>query len=222
MKIGRIGVPGDDVLTTLLFDFDGTLADSLSVIVSITNRLAPEFGYRPTPFEEIDALKGLSARQLIRYSGIPVLKIPALLRRLRAELRQQSTQIPPCAGIPTVIQALHNQRHTLAVVTSNTPDIVQSFLTTHQLQGCFVSIDGGSTLFRKGKLIKRCLEQYQFVPDQTIYVGDEVRDIEAARLAGVRSVAVTWGFNNREALAAAAPDWLVDQPETLRAIADAI
>jgi len=70
-------------LPTFLFDFDGTLADSLSTIVDITNRLAPEFGYRPTPLQQVDALKGLSTRQLIRYSGISVLKIPALLRRLR-------------------------------------------------------------------------------------------------------------------------------------------
>lgn len=205
-----------------MFDFDGTLADSLSVIVSITNRLAPEFGYQPTPPDKIDTLKGLTARQLIRYSGIPVLKIPALLRRLRTELRQQRPHILPCKGIPDVVRALHEQNHTLAVITSNTPDIVQAFLAMHELQHCFVNVDGGATLFRKGKLITRYLQQYQFAPEKTFYVGDEVRDIEAARFAGVRSVAVTWGFNNREALAAANPDWLVDQPEMLRAIADAI
>ncbi|MBE7383259.1 MAG: HAD hydrolase-like protein [Leptolyngbya sp. SIO1E4] len=209
-------------MTTLLFDFDGTLADSLAVIVTITNRLAPEFGYRPTPLEKIDTLKGLNARQLIRYSGIPVLKIPALLRRLRTELRQQSAQILPCADMPAVIQSLYQQQHTLAVITSNTPDIVNAFLAAHQLQNYFVGVDGGGTLFGKGRLITRCLQQRPFDPEQTVYVGDEVRDVEAARFAGIRVVSVTWGFNNREALAAAKPDWLVDEPQALQAIADAV
>lgn len=206
-------------MSTLLFDFDGTIADSLSAIVAITNRLAPEFGYRATPFADIDGLKGLTARQLIRYSGIPVLKIPALLRRVRSELREQSAGIPPCAEMLTAIRALHEQNHQLGIITSNTPEAVGAFLAAHQLEHCFVSIAGGGTLFRKGKLIARCLEHQQFDLATTVYVGDEVRDIDAARFAGIRSVAVTWGFNSTAALTAAQPDWLIDHPERLLAIA---
>lgn len=209
-------------MTHLLFDFDGTIADSLFAIVTITNRLAPEFGYRPTPFEEVDALKGLTARQLIRYSGIPVLKIPALLRRLRRELRRQSVEIPPCVGMPEVIQDLHQSGHFLAIVTSNTPDVVWAFLKAHGIEHCFASVDGGGTLFRKGKLIVKCLERHQLPLSETIYVGDEVRDVNAARFAGIRSVAVTWGFNSREALIIAKPDQMVDDPKALRELADAI
>lgn len=208
-------------MATLIFDFDGTLADSLSAIVTISNRLAPEFGYRQTPPEAVDRLRGLSARQLIRYSGISVFKIPALLRRLRAELRQQTIEISPCSGIPAVIHELH-KRHTLAIITSNTPDIVGTFLATHSLQPYFVGVEGGGTLFGKGRLIRKSLQQRQYDPDTTLYIGDEVRDIEAARAAGVRSVAVTWGFNSREVLAAAEPDWLIDKPEILQAIADTV
>lgn len=220
MKIGKIGVPGSAALSNLLFDFDGTIADSLAAIVAITNRLAPEFGFRQTPLAEVEALKGLTARQLIRYSGISVLKIPALLRQLRSELRLQSAAIPPCAGMPETLLALHAQQHTLGVITSNTPEAVWAFLAAHQLEAYFTSVAGGGTLFRKGKLIVRCLEQQQFDPDQTVYVGDEVRDIDAARFAGVRSVSVTWGFNSRAALAAAQADWLIDEPSRLLAIAN--
>lgn len=209
-------------MTTLLFDFDGTLADSLSAIVEITNRLAPEFGYRPTRLEEVEALKGLTARQLIRYSGIPLLKIPALLRRVRAEMRSHGAAIPPCPGMPGIIQQLAAQQHTLGVITSNTSYTVNTFLQAQGLKEHFVSVDGGGTLFRKGKLIAQCLERHRFIPAQTVYVGDEVRDIEAARFAGIRSIAVTWGFNSRDALAAARPDWLVDDPIMLRAIANTL
>ncbi|WP_039729285.1 HAD hydrolase-like protein [Leptolyngbya iicbica] len=207
-------------MSNFLFDFDGTLADSLSAIVLITNRLAPEFGFRPTPLAEVEALKGLTARQLIRYSGIPLLKIPALLRRVRAELSQQGGHITPCPGVIEVIRTLYAQHHTLAVVTSNSPATVEAFLAAHDLTHCFLSVDGGGTLFRKGKLIMRCLEKHQLVPRETVYVGDEIRDIDAAQFAGVRPVSVTWGFNSRPLLMKMSPDWLIDDPELLLAIAD--
>ncbi|WP_204139417.1 HAD hydrolase-like protein [Halomicronema sp. CCY15110] len=207
-------------MSNFLFDFDGTLADSLSAIVTITNRLAPEFGFRPTPLAEVEALKGLTARQLIRYSGIPLLKIPALLRRVRAELNQQGGHIAPCPGIPKIIRTLYEQHHTLAVVTSNAPATVEAFLAAHQLADCFLSVDGGGTLFRKGKLIVRCLEKHQLAPADTVYVGDEIRDIDAARFAGVRPVSVTWGFNSRPLLMKMTPDWLIDDPDRLLAIAE--
>jgi phosphoglycolate phosphatase len=84
----------------------------------------------------------------------------------------------------------------------------------------FFSVDGGGTLFGKGRLIAKCLDLHQLVLDETVYVGDEVRDIQAARFAGIRPISVTWGFNSREALAAAQPDWLVDEPDALPAIAN--
>lgn len=219
MEIAKRGVLGRSTLSTFLFDFDGTLADSLVTIVEITNRLAPEFGYRPTPLEDVDALKGYSTRQLIRYSGIPLLKIPALLRRLRIELKSYDLPIAPCAGMPAVIRQLHAQNHALAVITSNAPEVVHAFLAAHGLAHCFFNIDGGGTLFGKGRLIAKCLARHQLVPAATVYVGDEVRDIQAARFAGIRPIAVTWGFNSREALVAAQPDWLVDEPDALSAIA---
>lgn len=209
-------------MTTFLFDFDGTLADSLAVIVEITNRLAPEFGYRPTILEEVDTLKGLSTRQLIRYSGIPLLKIPALVRRLRAELKCYKAPIAPCVGIPAVIRQLHAQNHRLAVITSNTPEVVHRFLIAHGLNHCFISVGGGGSLFGKGRLIAKCLEHHRLDPDKTVYVGDEARDIQAARFAGIRPIAVTWGFNSREALVAAQPDWLVNDPGELYAIANTL
>lgn len=209
-------------MTTLLFDFDGTLADSLPVLVEITNRLAPEFGYRPTPLDQVDALKGLSARQLIWQSQMPLLRLPALLRRVRAELHHESPHLQPFPGIPETLRSLRSQGHQCAIVTTNAADNVQRFLDAHGLTPLFLGVEGGGTLFGKGRLIRRCLQHHALDPAQTLYVGDETRDIEAARRAGLRMVAVTWGFNSASALTAAQPDWLISQPQELLAIADAV
>jgi phosphoglycolate phosphatase len=201
-----------------MFDFDGTLADSLGAIVAITNRLAPEFGYAPTPPDQLETLKALSPRQVIWQSQISVLKIPALLRRLRRELRSHIDQVPLCAGLRPVIADLV-QHHTLSVLTSNDPANVRVFLAAHGLADCFGDITGGGTLFGKARLIRRVLAQQGWDPATVIYVGDEVRDVEAARAVGIPIAAVTWGFNSRDLLSSANPDWLVDDPRELGAIA---
>jgi phosphoglycolate phosphatase len=208
-------------VAVFVFDFDGTLADSLGVIVSITNDLAPDFGYVPTDLEQLDHLKGLNARQLIQRSEISVFKIPALLRRLRQELQGRVTTIPPFEGVPALLANLKPD-HTLAIATSNVPSNVRAFLAAHQLEDYFVDVVGGGTLFGKGRLVRRLMQRQGWQPGQMIYVGDEVRDIEAARFAGMRVAAVTWGFNHRDLLTAAQPDWLIDEPMALLAIADTL
>lgn len=205
-------------MAVFLFDFDGTLADSLGVIVAITNDLAPVFGYVPTDLDQLEDLKGLNTRQLIRRSELSVFKIPALLRRLRRELQASSATIPVFPGIPELLEGL-KARHTLAIATSNQPANVQSFLAAHHLEDYFVDIVGGGTLFGKGRLIRRLMKRQGWQPSEMIYVGDEVRDVEAARFAGIRVAAVTWGFNQPDLLATAKPDWLIDEPTDLFAIA---
>lgn len=209
-------------MAAFLFDFDGTLADSFDTIVTTTNRLAPEFGFEPVAPAELARLKHLSTRQLLWQSQISLLQIPALLRRVRAELHQAMPDIQPFPGLPDAIAALHAQRHWLAIVTTNTVNNVQVFLAAHDLTDYFSGIDGGGSLLGKGRLIRRSLRRYDLNPSQVIYVGDEVRDIEAARQAGVAIAGVAWGFNSREALLAANPDWLLESPSDLQAIADAV
>jgi HAD superfamily hydrolase (TIGR01549 family) len=207
-------------MAVFMFDFDGTLADSLGAIVAITNRLAPEFGYAPIPLDQIDDLKHLPPRQLIWQSQISVLKIPALLRRVRRELRQQMTDIPLYPGLHSVLHQLR-QHHTLCILTSNVPENVIPFLGVHGLQDCFGDITGGGTLFGKARMIRRGLAAQGWSAAEVIYVGDEVRDVEAAHAVGLRIAAVTWGFNSRERLASAGPDWLIDTPEVLLTLAAA-
>ena len=82
----------------------------------------------------------------------------------------------------------------------------------------FREILGADFLFSKKEKIDYALEKYGIPGEQTFYIGDTAGDIREARAAGVRSVAVTWGWHSRERLAAAQPDFLVDTPEGLLTI----
>ncbi|NES07303.1 MAG: HAD hydrolase-like protein, partial [Okeania sp. SIO2F4] len=76
-------------------------------------------------------------------------------------------------------------------------------------------ITSGTTLFGKHRAIKKYLKSENIQPEEMVYVGDETRDINAAKKAKVKAIAVTWGFNSREALSEYQPDALVEQPQEL-------
>lgn len=202
-------------MKVFIFDFDGTIADSFDTILSITNRLAPEFGYPLVRPEDIKLLKNLSSREVLRQSNVSIFLLPFLLRRLRIELNQEIPNLQPIAGMQAALLALKQRGNRLGIVTSNSQENVTAFLETHQLSDLFEFVGSGLTLLGKGKIIQRIMRQHQLDPATVLYVGDETRDIEAARRVGIQVIAVAWGFNSSQVLAEQHPDFLIHQPSEL-------
>lgn len=210
----------DQTARVIIFDFDGTIADSFDAVLSISNRLADEFGYPPTPLEDISALKNLSSREILRRSKVPFFKLPFLLRRLRSELNREIARLKPIPGIKDALLELRHQGHSLGIVTSNSRQNVIAFLEAQDMRELFDFVDSGLTLFGKGRIIQQILRQKHVDPDTAIYVGDETRDVEAARKIGIKVIAVCWGFNSCEVLAAQKPDFLIHKPAELATTAN--
>lgn len=199
----------------IIFDFDGTIADTLDAIVDISNRLALEFGYKQTSFAEITQLKNLNSREIIKQSGISIFKVPFLIRKVKAELNKEIEGLKPVIGIKEALTELKAQGNNLLIITSNSKDNVISFLEQNNLQYLFSSVYSGATLFGKSKIINKILKQEDINIEQVIYVGDETRDIESARKSKIKAIAVTWGFNSKKVLAEQNPDYLIHQPYEL-------
>jgi phosphoglycolate phosphatase len=199
----------------LIFDFDGTIADSFEVVLNITNQLASEFGYAAAQPEDIPHLKNLSSREIIKQSKVAPFKIPFLVRRLRGELNHQIHHLQPIAGIKPALFALQHQGYKLGIVTSNSTENVVAFLKMQGLEAVFSFIGSGLALFGKGRIIQRLLKHHHLNPADVLYVGDETRDIEAAHKIGIKVIAVSWGYNSSPVLAAEQPDFLIHHPEEL-------
>ncbi len=199
----------------VIFDFDGTIADTKECVISITNRLAPEFGFAPLDEKEIAHFQNLTAKEVIKQSRVRWWQLPFLMRRVRQELKAEIKNISPIKGIETVLETLKQNNCQLGIITSNSEDNASQFLRQHGLLHCFNFIESSFHVFGKDKVIKRCLTQKNVSPERVTYVGDETRDIEAAKKSGVRSVAVTWGFNTADALAKGEPDLLINDPREL-------
>lgn len=199
----------------IIFDFDGTIANTIDAIVSIVNSLAPEFGYQQTSQEELAQIKNLNSRQIIERAGISIFKIPFLARKVKLELNKEIRKLSPIPGITEALIQLQNQDSRLGIITSNSKENVIAFLETNELQHLFSFVYSGRTIFGKNKVITNLIKQENLNPETVIYVGDEVRDIEAAKKSQIKAIAVTWGFNSKEVLAKYDPDFLIESPNEL-------
>jgi phosphoglycolate phosphatase len=203
----------------IIFDFDGTIADTVDALVSIANRLALEFDYVQITQQELALLRNLTSREIIKYSGISIFKIPFLVKKVKGELKNKIHEFKPIPGIKEALIELKAHDYKLGIITSNSKDNVTEFLRINNLGTLFDFIYSGVTIFGKTTIINNVLRQKQLKPQQVIYVGDETRDIEASKKANIQVIAVTWGFNSPEVLAKQKPDFLIHKPgEILRVL----
>jgi phosphoglycolate phosphatase-like HAD superfamily hydrolase len=199
----------------IMFDFDGTLADSLDALVTITNRLALEFGYKPTAPEELAQIRNLSSREIVMQSGISIFKIPFLLKKIKGNLHDEIQYLNPIPGIKEALIQLKYEGNVLGILTSNSEENVRAFLNKQGMEELFSFVYSETTLFSKHKIIRKFMKQNYLSPEEIVYVGDETRDIESSKKIPIKVIAVSWGFNSREILAKHKPDFLIHKPSEL-------
>ncbi len=213
-------LPPLGAVRVLVFDFDGTIADTFWQGLEILNKMAPEFGFRPLTEADLPKARDMTTRQLMRFLGIPSRKLPTIGRRGVKELRARIGEVQPLSGMPEVLRALHARGLRLGIVTSNSEENVGIFLRNHDLE-IFDFVRSSSRLLGKAREIRQAMKQQGFGVAETLYVGDETRDIEACKRAGLHCVAVTWGYNSGKVLGAQSPHAMVDRPEELLELIEA-
>lgn len=199
----------------VIFDFDGTIADTFDTVVEIGNTLAIEYGYGKFGLEDILKFRNFTSREAIQKSGVSLFQLPSLLKQVKQRLNDKIQYLKPIPEMKEVLIELHHQGHQLGIITSNIADNVNLFLDNNDLRSAFSFVISGSTLFGKHRIINNCLKSYHLDKYRALYVGDETRDIEAARKSKIKAIAVSWGFNFREVLAKHHPDFLIDRPSQL-------
>lgn len=197
-----------------IFDFDGTLADSGDWFLSILDPLARRFGFRSVGTDEVEMLRGHTTREVIKYLGIPRWKLPMIARHLRALAGEQSDRIALFDGIGALLETLASSGMRLALVSSNAEANVRAILgPAHAARIDW--FECGAPLSGKARRYRRVLRKSGAAPRDAISIGDETRDIVAARKAGIHAGAVAWGYASRDALTRFAPDALFETPSDI-------
>jgi phosphoglycolate phosphatase len=193
----------------VIFDLDGTLADSFPWFLTVVNGVAREHHFREILDGEIERLRRASSRAILNHLEVPLWKVPAVARRMRVLKREQIETISLFPGVPTMLQALRDAGLSLALVSSDNEDNARRQLGASA--GLFSHFDCGASLFGKTAKFKRVMRHARVAPARTIAIGDELRDLEAARAAGIAFGAVTWGYAAAEALVARKPAWVFER-----------
>jgi phosphoglycolate phosphatase len=200
----------------VIFDFDGTLADSSRWMARELNPLATRFGFRQAGAAEIEALRRCDTRQILHRLGVPGWKLPFIARHLRRRVSQDAEAIQLFPGAKALLRRLAGQGVVLGLVSSNSAENVRRILGP-EAAALIEHYECGAALFGKAARFRKLVKRARVKPTETLCIGDETRDIEAAQEAGLASGAVAWGYARRESLAARAPTWLFETPDDVAA-----
>ena len=195
-----------------IFDFDGTLADTFLSGAKLINQYAEQFGYQQIDFEKN---KSLSARELIKLSKVKFWQIPKLIRFFRKKSEENSDEICAFQGVLQTIETIKNQGITLGIITTNSQKTINSFIKKYQLENYFEYIETDVSLFGKKRAIKRAKRYAKNKFQKIVYIGDEIRDIEACKKADIKIISVDWGFNSSEVLNQKNPGFVAGNAEEL-------
>lgn len=195
----------------VILDFDGTLADSGDWFLSIADDLADRFRFRRVAPGEVEALRGRTTREVIKHLGIPRWKLPIIARHLHRRLAQETEKIALFEGVPALLADLRAAGIRIALVTSNAEHNARAILGEANARH-IEQWECGASLFGKAPRFRRVIRRARLPLAAVLSIGDETRDLTAARKVGIDGAAVLWGYANRDILTALGPVTAFEAP----------
>lgn len=199
------------MIEAAIFDFDGVIADSLDLVLSIGNHYLKMWRKKPISKE---FYRSHDVTNTYNSYGInPVLEL-FLFWKIRSAIHNNLRLIPVHEHIVPVVKTL-SEEAPLSVLTSNSRHNVIDFLEVHRIHNYFLEIHGGFLAFNKDRGLTEMLVKSRLEPKKVVYIGDEPRDVRTAKAAGVNSIAVDWGYADRSLLLESEPDLIASTSEQL-------
>ncbi|MBN1623824.1 MAG: HAD-IIIA family hydrolase [Clostridia bacterium] len=198
----------------IIFDFDGTLADSGEISMKAINSMAEKYGFRNIGWDDVNEMRTMSINDRCRYMGVSILKIPVFASDFYLYYKTHMDDLKLYPGIGDLAEKLHDEDYQLAVLSSNSENNIRHFFEKNNITQ-FNNIMCSNHIFSKDTMINRFARRHGIQKDRILYVGDELRDIEACKRAGVTVVWVDWGLDLPETVLGAKPDYMVSKPEEI-------
>jgi phosphoglycolate phosphatase len=189
-----------------IFDLDGTLLDSFPWFLRVVNSVAQRHGFRSVDPDDVEMLRGRDSRQILDFLGVPKWKLPFIGRDMRRMKTEAMAGIALFDGVDAMLEALCANDIVLALVSSDSE--INARTALGDCVRHIAHFECGASLFGKAAKYTKVLSRAGIAADQAIGIGDEVRDGEAARKAGIAFGAVSWGFASIEALQKLDPEFV--------------
>jgi phosphoglycolate phosphatase len=202
----------------IVLDFDGTLADSFDWFCSVLNGVADRYRFRRVEAHEVEELRLQGARAIVAHLGIPRWKLPLIARHMHALAARDAARIALFPGVTAMLAEIAEAGVPLAILSSNRRETVRRVLGPDNA----ARIDAyacGASIFGKARRLKALLARTGIAADRALCIGDEIRDLEAARALGCPFGAVAWGYTDPRALAALGPEYVFSEPAEIARLA---
>lgn len=201
------------MIKNIIFDLDGTIANSSELMMSIADSFSIKYNYKAFGSNGLKKIRSVGTGKFISQIGIKKEDIGTFIEDISTELIKNYNEIRPVEGIIELIKELRSKNFFLGVVTTNQKDNALNFLNKFDINISFIYDKAG--LLGKTKLLNDCLAEHHLNKNESVYVGDEDRDVLSAKESGLKSVAVTWGLTSKEVLLSFKPDFIISGPQEL-------
>ncbi|MCL1694219.1 MULTISPECIES: HAD-IA family hydrolase [unclassified Lysinibacillus] len=201
----------------IIFDFDGTLADSTAVFASAWNTIAQKYKFKGIELKEIEALKKLSIAERSKLFDFPMYKLPMILPQFYRLYRQSLNDVHLYDGMKEVLLEIDKRGYKILIISSNSQENILEFLKMNGIH-CVSDVLCSNRIFGKDKVIKKFLKDSSITSSEVLYIGDEQRDIVACKKAGVPIIWVGWGYDAIEVVQHEEPDYKVAKPQEILTI----
>ena len=189
----------------VVFDFDGTLADTFDAIKDFVKE-----EIKNVTEEDIALFKDEGIKGMMKMKNISLAEFTRLTLKITPKLKNKKN-INIFPGMLEVIQTL-TQSYKIGILSSNSEDNILKFLKKYNIVNLFEFIFSQSSIFGKHVVMRSMCRKHRLNPSEILYVGDEDRDIIASRRAKIKSIAVTWGFNSEKRLLKVNPNHIINSP----------
>jgi len=199
-------------LKTIIFDFDGTIADTMTLAIKLYNAIAPRYHGKQVIPDEINSLRKMKALDILNYMNLNPFVFSFIAAKVRKMMNEKIAETPIINGIPELLSVLKKENYSIGIISSNSVRNIRTFLKAYQIDA-FDFIFSGKNVFGKHRTLNRFLKKYKLKKEEVVYIGDEIRDIEAGNKAGIKVISVCWGYNDKDSLSVYNPNLIAVKPE---------
>ncbi|MFH1276448.1 MAG: HAD-IA family hydrolase [Candidatus Woesearchaeota archaeon] len=198
------------MISTILFDFDGTLADTELIVLNAVNKYADQFGYKKV--EDHNRFREMESLDVLKNElEIPIWKIPYIAWKAKIMAKTELKYAKLFPKIKEVIEKLQ-ESYKVIIVTSNNKELVENIFKKDKLK---IDAISSSSFFIKDYQLMWVLRKFKLNKEECVYVGDEIRDVKACNKVGIQIIGVSWGYNSAEALKKEGAEFIAKTPEDI-------
>lgn len=214
-RIASLRPSSQKAFQLIIFDMDGTLVDSFPLFIRLINGFADQYGFGEINDDNLEDFRALPPEKIREKLALSSFQAFTLLFNCKWQMRKFRHVPQRFSGIDELLIQLKAQGVRLAIVSSNSKNNCQSYLG-EELFSLFDFVIPNASIYGKKRQIKKIINKTQLPLSKIIYIGDQIIDIQSAHSNSIQAGAVTWGFNNRQALLAEQPHYLFEDLNQLQ------